>query len=73
METSEEAFDSFCEKRMKDSDQRRKSIAKSAGKWVVVSMVGISGNMIGGIPGAVLTAGATEKVINASFLLVFDP
>lgn len=73
IETSEKAFDSFCEKRMKDSDQRRKSIAKSAGKWVVVSMVGISGNMIGGIPGAVLTAGATEKVINASFLLVFDP
>lgn len=73
IETSEEVFDSFCEKRLKDSDQRRKAIAKSAGKWVVVSMAGITGNAIGGIPGAVLTAGATEKVINASFLLVFDP
>lgn len=73
IETTEDAFDSFSEEYLKDSDQRRKDIAKFAGKWVVVSMVGITGNAIGGIPAAFLTGGAAKKTIDASFLLVFDP
>ena len=73
IETSEEAIDWFCEERLKDSDQRRKAIAKATGKWVVISLAGITGNAIGGLPGALLTAGAAERAINTSFLLLFDP
>lgn len=73
IETSEDAFDSFCENRLKDDDQRKKAVAKAAGKWVVISLTGIAGGAIGGFPGAVLSAGGTKTAIDAAFLLVFDP
>jgi len=73
IETSEKALDSFCDNRLKNSDQRRKAIAKATGKWVVISLAGLTSSTVGGIPGAVLTAGVTERAINVSFLLVFDP
>jgi len=73
IETSEKTFDAFCDNYLKDSDQRRKAVAKSLGKWVAISAVGLTGGAIGGLTHGVVGAGGTQLAIDLAFLLVFDP